>query len=93
MDELFPVLAGIVLGLAVGQIPSPRLGTLAVAVLSVALGVAASSISGELLMSWVFVVIDTLQVAGASIMTIALVAVWRRRARWVHADLRPLERL
>jgi len=83
MDEIFPVLAGVVVGLAVSQTSSPKLRALTVAVSGPILGAAASWVSGELLISWVYMLIDTLQVTVASIMTIALVVAWRSRARWI----------
>src|SRR5206468_380329 len=65
MDEVFPVLAGVVLGLVAGYIPSSQLRALVIVVLSAVLGAAASWISGELLQSWFYVAIDTAQVAAA----------------------------
>jgi hypothetical protein len=56
---------------------------MAIAVVGLALGTTASWISGELAISWVYVFIDTLQVTVASVMTLGLIAAWRRRARWI----------
>jgi len=83
MDEVFPVVAGIVLGFAVDRLSTPVLRAVAIAVLGLVLGATASWISGELAISWIYVLIDTLQVDVASIMTLGLIAAWRRRARWI----------
>jgi hypothetical protein len=83
MEEIFPVVAGIVLGGVASRLSTPALSALAIAVVGSALGVAASLISGELAISWVYVLIDTVQVAVASIMTLGLIAAWSRRARWM----------
>jgi uncharacterized membrane protein len=78
MDEVFPVLCGIAVGLVFYYLPS-SLRVVTVVVLGVAFGWLAAWISGELAISWVYVLIDTAQVAGAAILTAVLVARWRRR--------------
>ena len=85
MDEVFPVLAGIGLGLATGAVRANWLKSLLIAVLGLTIGATASWVSGELAISWVYVLIDTAQVVGASVLTGILVTVWvrRRRARSV----------
>jgi hypothetical protein len=83
MDEVFPVVAGIALGFAVGRLSTPVLRAVAIAVFGLALGTTASWMSGELAINWIYVLIDTLQVAVASVMTLGLVAAWRRRARLI----------
>ena len=57
----------------------------ALGVLGVVFGVLASWISGEVAVSWFYLVIDVAQVVGAGVMTIVLVSVWRRR-RTVRAS-------
>jgi hypothetical protein len=81
MDEVFPVLAGVIVGLVVPAVAPSRLRRLVVVVLSAALGVTASWISGELAVSTVYVLIDVAQVLCASLATRVLVTVWRRSAR------------
>src|SRR2546427_13176533 len=54
---------------------------LLIAVFGVAIGATASWISGELAISWIYVLIDTAQVVGASVLTGILVTVWLRRRR------------
>ena len=84
MEEVFPVLAGVAVGLVAHQVGSIRLRALLIAVLGVAFGACASWISGELALSWVYLVIDTVQVIGAGVMTTFLVRTWlRRHARQV----------
>ena len=81
MDEVFPVLSGIAVGLILGSIPS-RLRMLTLGVFSVAFGILASWISGELATSWIYVPIDVVQVLGAALLTSVLVA--RRQHRVVR---------
>jgi hypothetical protein len=79
MDEVFPVLSGIAVGLLVSLIPSgvrmPALG-----VLSIVFGALASLISGEVTISWGYLLIDIAQILGAALLTSVLVARWRRRS-------------
>ncbi len=81
MDEVFPVVAGIVLGLATFRMQPRRWRFLAIGVAGIALGATASWISGELALSWGYLVIDTAQVVAAAAMTSALMVVWRRRTQ------------
>jgi hypothetical protein len=79
MDEVFPVLAGIALGLGTYAVRSNWLRVAVVTILGLALGAMASWASGELALSWVYVLIDTAQVVGAAIISGLLVRVWLRR--------------
>jgi len=81
MDEVFPVLAGIGLGLATGAVRANWSKGLLIAVLGLAIGATASWVSGELAISWVYVLIDAAQAVGASVLTGILVTVWVRRRR------------
>lgn len=58
MHEIFPVLAGVLVGLVLLRIHSPRLKTAVFVVLSLILGVTATVISGEYAIGWEFVLID-----------------------------------
>jgi hypothetical protein len=58
MHEVFPVAAGAALGLLAYRVSSIRLRMLLIAVLSVLIGVTATFISGEALISWGFVAVD-----------------------------------
>ncbi len=81
MDEVFPVLAGVALGLGLSQL-APRWLRLAVLTgLATLFGVAASWISGELAISWGYAILDVGQVLASGVMTTLLAARWRRRAR------------
>jgi hypothetical protein len=79
MDEVFPVLAGVVLGLATHPLDRTWLRIAMLGSFGLAFGAIASWISGELAISWIYLLIDTAQVIGVSVMTAVLVAVWRRR--------------
>jgi hypothetical protein len=79
MEEVFPVLAGIVVGLATSGVKLAWLRSVLVAFLGMGFGLVASWISGELAISWTYVLIDIAQVLGAAAMTIAGIAVWGRR--------------
>jgi len=84
MDEVFPVLAGIALGLATCTLRRAWLRVAVVAILGVALGVVASWISGELAVSRLYLIADAAQVMVAAALTGILVRRWlRRRARSV----------
>ena len=80
MEEVFPVLAGVVVGLALHPVTSRVLRSILVLVFSLAFGALASWVAGELAVSPVYVAIDAAQVAIAAILTAMLVAAWRRRA-------------
>ena len=79
MDEVFPVLAGIVLGLVLQPLRSARARGVALAIGGPVLGAVASWISGELAVSWVYALIDAVQVLAVAILTVLAVGAWRRR--------------
>ena len=82
MDEVFPVLAGIVIGLACHAVRPFWLKATLIGALGIVVGVTASWVSGELAVSWVYLLIDTAQTLAVAILTGVLVKVWlRRRAR------------
>ena len=82
MDEVFPILGGIVIGLATHAVRRYWVRALLIGVLGVAVGGFASWVSGELAISWAYLFIDIGQVLAAAVMTSVLVTVWlRRRAR------------
>ena len=84
MDEVFPVLAGVVLGLATFTLRRMWLRVVVVGILGAGLGAAASWISGELAVSRFYVLIDAAQVIVAAVLTGVLVRYrLRRRARSV----------
>jgi hypothetical protein len=82
MDEIFPVLAGVVVGLAIHHIASKMLSAVLVVMASLGLGALASWISGELAVSWAYLLVDAAQVLIAAVLTAALATAWRRRASY-----------
>jgi hypothetical protein len=88
MDEVFPVLAGIMLGISIHWIPSRRLRMTVGGFAGLGLGALASWISGELTISRGFLLIDIAQVIGAAVMTFVLVQVWLRRTSPATRDVR-----
>jgi cyanate permease len=79
MTEVFPVVAGLVIGLVVDRLANPRWRAMALVALCLIAGVAASFISGELFVSWDFLFVDIpLVFLAAVVMTLGLVW-WRRR--------------
>lgn len=78
MYELFPIVAGALIGLVVQWIAQPRQRTLALIGLSLLAGFTASFISGELFVSWDFLFIDIPLVFLAAVVTNGLVANFRR---------------
>jgi hypothetical protein len=80
MEEVFPVLAGIVVGLAIHPIASKLVRVILLVAASVLFGALASWISGELVVSAIYVPIDAAQVFGAGAATAVLVARLRRRS-------------
>jgi hypothetical protein len=79
MDEVFPVLSGIVLGLVIHAIGPAWLKVASIGICGIALGTLASWISGELAVSWVYLLVDAGQVIAAAIMTGVLARIWLRR--------------
>jgi hypothetical protein len=84
MDEVFPVLGGIALGLATFAVRPVWLRAIAVALLGAGIGALASWISGELAVSRLYLLVDAAQVIVAAVLTGGLIELWlRRRARAV----------
>jgi hypothetical protein len=80
MDEVFPILAGIVLGLAfAGRLRRPW-PALAFALLATFLAFVASTISGEIAVSWSFVGIDLIETLAAGLFAAAAASRLRRTA-------------
>ena len=78
MEEVFPVTAGVVLGLVIAYLVPGRLRGWVLGVFGVLVGFTASLISGELAVSWLYVLVDVAQVLVAGTMTWLLVARWPR---------------
>jgi hypothetical protein len=79
MQELFPLTAGFVIGLVVQQLRSTKLKVAVLVTLCIVFGALASYISGELEVSWGFLSVDMALVWLGALVSVALVAVWRRR--------------
>jgi hypothetical protein len=80
MDEVFPVLAGVIVGLVVPTVVSPsRWRWHVMVVLSAVLGAVATWVSGELAISAAYLLVDIAQVLAAAVATAGLIGVWRRR--------------
>ena len=78
MEEVFPVLAGVVVGLALHPMTSRLVRSILIVVFSLAFGALAAWVSGELATSPIYIAIDAAQVAIAAILTAMLVVAWRR---------------
>jgi hypothetical protein len=77
MEEVFPVAAGVILGLAVAHLFSARLRGWGLAAGSVLLGALASWVTGELAVSWLYLLVDIGQVLVAGGLTWILAVRWR----------------
>jgi hypothetical protein len=70
MTELLPIAAGALLGLVAGRLsPPPRLR--AILPLSILLGIAISAVTGELSISWGYVLVDVPGVALSAAVSLA----------------------
>jgi hypothetical protein len=83
MHEVFPVTMGVLVGLLATRLAGWR-RVVAVVTLSVLVGVLASAVSGELAVSWGFILVDMGQVLMVALMTAVLVMLWQRRAKLVR---------
>jgi len=80
MQELFPLAAGAILGLAVQWVRGPRLRAAVLVVLCLVFGAMASWISGELEVSLGFISVDTVLVFVGALVAVGAATLWRRRA-------------
>jgi hypothetical protein len=81
MDEVFPVLSGVVLGFIIARMQAGTLRNAVLMVASLALGFLAAWISGELAVSPWYVLVDVAQVLVAAILIAVLVKRWQSRAK------------
>jgi len=79
MHEVLPIAAGAALGAAGLRLVAAWLRLPLLIVASVAVGVVASWVSGELAVSWGFVSVDAALVLGTALLTVGLGHVWERR--------------
>jgi len=87
MEEVFPVGSGVVLGLVLAYLVPGRLRGWILAVGSALIGAAASWISGELAVSWLYLLVDIGQVLVAGALTWILAARWRPFARVARREV------
>ena len=78
MEEVFPVGCGVILGLVVAYLVSGRLRGWVLAIGSLLIGAMAAWITGELAVSWLYLLVDVGQVLVASGLTWILALRWRR---------------
>src|SRR5947209_7692454 len=77
MDEVFPILGGIALGLVyAGRLKTP-LAYVCFASLAICIAIVASTISGEIASSWWYIGVDLIQVIVAAVLTALVVPVLR----------------
>jgi hypothetical protein len=80
MEEVFPVASGVVLGLVIAYLVPGRLRSWVLAAGSLIIGWAAAWVSGELAVSWLYLLVDIGQVLVAGALTWILAVRWRRLA-------------
>jgi hypothetical protein len=80
MEEVLPVLSGIVIGLITHRLSPVGLRAVLFAVLTVAAGIGASWVSGELAISWTYILIDVAQVLVAGVLSAVAAERWPLRA-------------
>jgi len=78
MFEIYPLVSGIVIALIAQRLDDFHLRIVLLFTCSIVFGAIASFISGELFVSWAYLVFDVPQVLIAAGVTTALVAGWRR---------------
>jgi hypothetical protein len=81
MSEIFPVMAGVMMGLVISCFAARRWTGWAWIFLSIICGVATSWISTELRVTWAYLVIDTAQVAIVSLIVSSLGVHWPFEAK------------
>lgn len=80
MEEVFPVGSGVVLGLVIAYLVPGRLRGSILAVGSILIGATAAWITGEVAVSWLYLLVDIGQVLVAGALTWILALRWRRFA-------------
>jgi uncharacterized membrane protein YeaQ/YmgE (transglycosylase-associated protein family) len=79
VHELFPIVAGMVIGLISQRLVTTQLRIAALVLGSTVFGAIASFVSGELLVSWAYLAFDAAQVLIVACASMVLVTAWRRR--------------
>jgi hypothetical protein len=81
VKEVFPVVAGVLSALLVWRYVAARFRAFALGACGLIFGAVAAFISGELFVSWIFLVIDTALVLLSASVTVAFVILWERYSR------------
>lgn len=78
MQELFPIVSGIIAAVLTRQMVAPRVRLATLVAVSLIVGFLASMLSGELVISWGFIWVDALLVLAAAGVTAVAMAAWTR---------------
>lgn len=81
MEEVLPVLSGIAIGVLTFRLSPMALRAALFAALTVAAGIFASWVSGELAVSWLYILIDVGQVLVAGVLTSTATTRWLTASR------------
>ena len=81
MEEVLPVLSGVAIGLLMHRLSPMALRAVLFAILTVAAGVFASWVSGELAVSWLYILVDIAQVLAAGVLTSIAATRWLATSR------------
>lgn len=79
MQELFPIVAGIIAAVATRQMIEPRARLATLVAVSLVGGFLASMLSGKMMISWGFIWVDALIVLAAAGVTVVAMTVWTRQ--------------
>lgn len=77
--EVLPIAGGLMIGLLSARMSNSWLRSVIVTVLAIAVGFAAAYISGELAISWGYLVFDIAQVAIGIVVAYVVFALWQKR--------------
>jgi hypothetical protein len=78
MYELLAIVAGVLTALVVQRMDAPKLKMASLVGSSIVFGALVSSVSGELLESWAYLVFNVAQVLLAGVVTMVLISWWQR---------------
>ena len=78
MSEIFPVLAGVFVGIGSLRVRSIRTRFFIITALSIILGFLATVVSGESAIGWEFLYVDIPLVAGSSVAVLAAARAYRK---------------
>lgn len=84
MYEVFPFVVGVLAALVVQRLGTARQRSIALVILSVLGGATASLISGELAVSWTYMIFNIVLVSLAATVTTLALAWWQRQTTGRH---------